>query len=102
MATFGFDENNPVYRRGYEAGLLAATPRLTLSGELLDRFRAYYKKHPCWGCLHLVFEDGNVDDSTVRFCINLAKEFNDEEGRELALLALEMSKTQRKKLPFLM
>jgi hypothetical protein len=66
--------------------------------EVLDRFRAYHESEPVWGSLHIVLDDGNVDDSDVMFCVRYALENGDDEGAELARILLKMSRTQRLKL----
>jgi hypothetical protein len=67
--------------------------------EVAPRFAAYFREHPTWGSLHVVLDDGNVEDSTVRFCIDWAADHGDVEGEALAHLLLRMSSTQRRKLP---
>lgn len=67
--------------------------------EVVPLFLPYYTKHDAWGSLHIVLDDGNVDDSHVRFCMESAKENGDFEGYTLASILLGMSKTQRLKLP---
>ena len=59
---------------------------------------AYYCKNPTGGSLHIVLDDGNVDDSHVVFCLKRAEENNDLDGVRIAKLLLRMSKTQRLKL----
>ncbi len=49
-------------------------------------------------CLHIVLDDNNVDDGSVRFCINQAKERGHADCLELGEKLLLMSKTQRLKL----
>ena len=68
--------------------------------EVIDRFIAYHglPENAAWGSLHIVLEDDNVDDSSVRYCIDYALERGDKEGAELAKILLRMSKTQRLKL----
>jgi hypothetical protein len=66
--------------------------------DVIERFRAYKAKEPCWGALHIVLDDGNVRDTHVKFCIENALERGDTEGHELACLLLGMSTTQRNKL----
>jgi hypothetical protein len=66
---------------------------------VLDRFVAYYRQHPAWGSLHVVLDDGNVEDGCVLACIEWAEHHGDTEGASLAKVLLEMSKTQRLKLP---
>ena len=50
------------------------------------------------GTLHIVLDDGNIDDGSVRFCLDRATEEGDAKGVELAGLLLRMSKTQRRKI----
>ena len=50
------------------------------------------------GSLHIVLDDGNVDDGSVRHCIEWARERDDVAGVELGEILLRMSRTQRKKL----
>lgn len=66
--------------------------------EVLPLVRGYYSKNPVGGNLHVVLDDGNVDDSHVRFCIDQASAAGDTEGLRLGMLLLRMSRTQRKKL----
>jgi hypothetical protein len=66
--------------------------------EILARFLAYYRDNPAWGSLHIVLDDGNVDDASVRFCEEYATEKGDHEGAELARILMRMSRTQRAKL----
>ena len=68
--------------------------------DVIERFRAYHNLdgNGAWGSLHVVLDDGNVDDHSVKHCIHWAHERNDIEGQELAKILLNMSKTQRKKL----
>ncbi len=73
---------------------------------LVTRFADYYEDNPAWGVLHTVLDDGNVDDESVRFCIDYAPPIHQtmieselERGRELARLLLRMTKTQRGRLP---
>ena len=67
--------------------------------DVLPLFLDYFRKHPTWGSLHIVLDDGNVSDSNIDFCENWAKERNDTDGVKLARILKTMSKTQRLKLP---
>lgn len=68
--------------------------------EVLPLVRAYYAKdgNGAGGSLHIVLDDGNVEDSHVRFCLEFAREEGDEDGVRLAETLLQMSQTQRLKL----
>jgi predicted phosphodiesterase len=50
------------------------------------------------GSLHVVLDDGNVDDSTVRSCIHDARQRGDQPGVKLGEALLQMSRTQRLKI----
>lgn len=52
----------------------------------------------CGCCLHIVLDDGNIEDDHVRFCVDWAVKHDHPKCAELARVLLRMSKTQRKKL----
>ncbi|WP_041358495.1 hypothetical protein [Nitrobacter hamburgensis] len=56
-------------------------------------------KNPAWGSLHIVLDDGNVDDASVSFCQKLALNNGDVDGIGLADALAAMSRSQRLKLP---
>lgn len=60
---------------------------------------AYYAMpgNSCGGSLHVVLDDGNLDDHSVQFCIDNARDRGDDAGVRLGELLLKMSKTQRAK-----
>lgn len=58
----------------------------------------YAKEHPVGGSLHIVTDDGNLEDDNVRFCLEYALKDGDYYGACLALLLLHMTKTQRGKV----
>lgn len=68
--------------------------------EVLPLVRAYYAKGGCGagGNLHVVLDDGNVEDCFVESCLDRCRESRDADGEQLASLLLKMSKTQRRKL----
>lgn len=66
--------------------------------DVLPRFAAYRSRHGAWGALHVVLDDGNVSDDSVRYCLDAARDAGDCEGAALAQILLMMSKTQRLKL----
>lgn len=66
--------------------------------DVIDRFRSYHACHGAWGSLHVVLDDFNLEDSSVKFCIQYAEERGDTDGAELARVLLSMSKTQRGKI----
>lgn len=68
--------------------------------EIIQLLREFGRKpkNSVGGNLHIVLEDGNVNDSDVQFCLDAAKADCDAEAVALAEIILKMSKTQRKKL----
>jgi hypothetical protein len=72
--------------------------RISVTPELLARFAAYENANPSWGCMHVVLEDGNFNDGNVDGAIQCAEEEGDIEGRALALLLRQMSRTQRRRI----
>jgi hypothetical protein len=65
--------------------------------EVLPLVRALYALpfHGVGGHLHIVLDDGNIEDGSVRFCLDAARGANCAPCAELAEKLLEMSKTQR-------
>lgn len=69
-------------------------PRIT--GELVDRFAAYYHHTGGeWGSLHIVLADNNYQTEHVHFCLEWAMRHGDREGAALARILVGMSKSQR-------
>jgi hypothetical protein len=66
----------------------------------MGRFYAYHCRpgNECWGSLHIVLDDYNIEDHHVEFCIEWAEKKNDIDGADLARLLLRMTKTQRLKV----
>jgi len=62
---------------------------------LVDRL---YARHAAGCCLHIVLDDGNTDDRSVRHCIGTAIRAGHWPCAALAYKLLAMSKTQRRKL----
>lgn len=58
---------------------------------------AYYQQpdNGAGGSLHIVLDDGNLETSNVQFCLEWARKEHDEDGEALALMLLEMTRTQR-------
>lgn len=50
------------------------------------------------GSLHIVLEDDNIDNHSVDFCIQWAKDHGDEAGVRLGEMIRRLTITQRKKL----
>jgi len=68
--------------------------------EIAPLVRALYRsRHGGAGCcLHVVLDDGNVEDSSVEFCILYATERGHEFCTALGRALRSMSRTQRLKL----
>lgn len=62
-------------------------------------FADYFEDNPTWGSLHVVLDDGNVGDDSIKHCIDVAREANDAAGLVLGRTLLTLSKTQRRALP---
>lgn len=61
----------------------------------LAELALYHHRNPTWGVLHIVLEDGNVEDSDVDFCIEKAIERNDRDGLKLARMLRRLSPDDR-------
>jgi len=61
---------------------------------------AYYAKpgNLAGGSLHLVLDDGNVDDDSVQYCLHHARAAGDVDGVALASTLAKMSRSQRRRL----
>jgi hypothetical protein len=68
--------------------------------EVLPLVRALYATPhgAAGGCLHIVLDDGNVEDASVLFCLEHAQKEGCPTCEALACALLRMSKTQRRKL----
>ena len=68
--------------------------------EVMPLIIDYYSKEEngAGGSLHIVLNDGNIDDDSIIWCINYAKEKGDKDGVKLGKILLGMSKTQRRKI----
>lgn len=66
--------------------------------QVLPLVRALYARHCAGCCLHILLDDGNVEDAHADFCIDYAMGEGHAECLRLAQLLRAMSKTQRRKL----
>jgi hypothetical protein len=68
--------------------------------DVVKMVREYYKQpgNEAGGNLHLVLEDPNYDDGSVRYCIEVAELAGDKDGAWLARRILECSKSQRRRI----
>ena len=68
--------------------------------EVLPLVKAYLSKkgNSIGGSLHIVLDEGNINDKDIKFCRQYAADRNDLDGVELADILLKLSKTQRRKI----
>ena len=68
--------------------------------EVIPWVRDYYELpgNAAGGSLHIVLEDGNVDEPLVAHCIQYAAKRGDKAGVALGNILLRMSPTQRAKV----
>ena len=72
--------------------------RPVVDDAMLEKFRAYNRKHPSWGALHSALEDFNLSNKDIDDHIEWARRLGDEESIELALILRSLTKTQRWKI----
>ena len=73
-------------------------PRITLSTAKRIRrlIHNVYNHHSSVGCcLHITLDDGNIDDSHIRFCFGVAVRENHNVCKELAKLLSKISRYDR-------
>jgi hypothetical protein len=68
--------------------------------DVVKMMRAYYatEGNEAGGYLHIVLDDGNLGDDSIRFCRSECEAARDRAGVRLADILLEMSPSQRKRL----
>lgn len=66
-----------------------------ITPEIAERFAEYHREHMAWGCLHIVLDDDNIEDEYIRYCIEFAKEHNDQEAVELGEILLKLTEEER-------
>lgn len=67
---------------------------VTLTPEIVERFRDYHRRHLAWGIFHVSLDDGNYECGAAR---ERDVNYTDEE-RELAALFNVMTPSQRRRL----
>ena len=62
------------------------------------RIVAYYRKpgNEAGGYCHVVLDDGNLGDNSIRYCLGACELEMDTDGFEIMRLMLLLSKTQRR------
>jgi hypothetical protein len=68
--------------------------------EVIPLIREYYAKsgNGAGGSLHIVLEDGNLEDRNVDFCIDYARSRDDADGVLLAQMLRRMTRAQRSRI----
>lgn len=63
--------------------------------EAIKLKKELYRKHPLGCCLHIVLDDGNLEDDDVRHCIGYALNREHSGCLYLAELLLELNEEER-------
>ena len=58
----------------------------------------YYEGNPCGGLLHIVLDDGNLEDTHIAWCEGLAYGWSDHQAMDIAALMMAMSMEQRQRV----
>lgn len=58
----------------------------------------YYATNPCGGSLHIVLDDGNLENTHIDWCAGYAYGTGDMVGSRIASLMREMTMSQRRKV----
>ena len=69
--------------------------------DVKELINIYYKEKPenaAGGNFHIVFDDGNIENKDILFCIELASEDNDMFGVTLGYLFLSLPYKQRERI----
>lgn len=73
---------------------------IKLEDSIVINTKLYYglEGNGAGGILHIVFDDGNVEDSDIKFCIELAERSSDYIALKLCYDMLSLSVLDRKKI----
>ena len=68
--------------------------------QTLELARKYYAKedNSCGGSLHIVLDDGNVEEESVCFCLKEAQTRSDSDGIDLCNALLTITESMRHEL----
>lgn len=80
---------------GADARPAEPPPPPKIPRRLLERFNEYLAKHPVWGALHAVLDDGNLEDHHIEDTLREAEAQGDYETAELAAILLVMDMPAR-------
>ena len=70
--------------------------------EVMPLVKAIYRRHSGGCCLHIVTDDGNVENGHVDFCLRRSRELGHADCIEVAEMLTLMTQTQRLKVGDLM
>lgn len=65
---------------------------------MLPLVRAIYERHCAGCCLHILTDDGNVEQEHADFCVEIARERGHADCLRAALMLAQMTPTQRQKV----
>jgi len=68
---------------------------MTSKSEILELAAEYYQDYCTGGALHIVLDDGNIEDEHIEWCIKEAKIAGDKEAVELGEALLTLTIKQR-------
>jgi hypothetical protein len=63
--------------------------------DVLPLVRAIYERHCAGCCLHIITDDGNVEQHSADFCVECARERGHDDCLRAAELLAQMTSTQR-------
>ncbi len=66
--------------------------------EVLPLLREIYTRHCAGCCLHIVTDDGNVEQDHIDYCVGYARERGHEDCLRAATMLAQMTITQRMKV----
>ena len=66
--------------------------------QLLRLCKKYCADFPGGGNLHIVLDDGNLEDFHIKFCIKEAEKEEDKVGQKIGEMLLELTMKEREKL----
>ncbi len=97
---FGCMEKPPVIKSvdEYNALVTKIISDINWFDEFIWLCKHYYESEPCGGSLHIVLDDGNLEDSSIAWCAGYACAEHDEEGSDLANLMEMMTVKQRERV----
>ena len=66
--------------------------------EFIYLVKHYYEEEPTGGSLHIVLDDGNLEDENIAWCAGLAYGVNDHEAMDIANFMRAMTVNQRERV----